>query len=77
IMPELARLFTSFTVNVPQVDAAIDREKARTHGVSINDIFDTLQVYLCSLYANDFNRFGLTYQVNVQAEQQFRLEPEK
>ncbi|MFK8329852.1 efflux RND transporter permease subunit [Pseudomonas sp. BJa5] len=76
-MPELARLFTSYTVNVPQVDAAIDREKARTHGVAINDIFDTLQVYLGSLYANDFNRFGRTYQVNVQAEQQFRLEPEQ
>jgi multidrug efflux pump len=71
-VPELAGLFTSYTVNVPQVDAAIDREKAKTHGVAISDIFDTLQVYLGSLYANDFNRFGRTYQVNVQAEQQFR-----
>ncbi|MEB2870374.1 efflux RND transporter permease subunit [Pseudomonas rhizosphaerae] len=76
-VPELAGLFTSYTVNVPQVDAAIDREKAKTHGVAINDIFDTLQVYLGSLYANDFNRFGRTYQVNVQAEQQFRLEAEQ
>lgn len=76
-VPELAGLFTSYTVNVPQVDAAIDREKAKTHGVAISDIFDTLQVYLGSLYANDFNRFGLTYQVNVQAEQQFRLEAEQ
>jgi multidrug efflux pump len=76
-VPELAGLFTSYTVNVPQVDAAIDREKAKTHGVAISDIFDTLQVYLGSLYANDFNRFGRTYQVNVQAEQQFRLEPEQ
>lgn len=74
-VPELAGLFTSYTVNVPQVDANIDREKAKTHGVAISDIFDTLQVYLGSLYANDFNRFGRTYQVNVQAEQQFRLEP--
>jgi len=72
--PGLAGLFTSYTVNVPQVDAAIDREKAKTHGVAISDIFDTLQIYLGSLYANDFNRFGRTYQVNVQAEQQFRLE---
>lgn len=76
-VPELAGLFTSYTVNVPQVDAAIDREKAKTHGVAVSDIFDTLQVYLGSLYANDFNRFGRTYQVNVQAEQQFRLEPEQ
>ncbi|MDB6143895.1 MAG: putative cation efflux protein [Pseudomonas sp.] len=72
--PGLAALFTSYTVNVPQVDAAIDREKAKTHGVAISDIFDTLQIYLGSLYANDFNRFGRTYQVNVQAEQQFRQE---
>ncbi|MDB5980536.1 MAG: transporter [Pseudomonas sp.] len=72
--PGLAALFTSYTVNVPQVDAAIDRDKAKTHGVAISDIFDTLQIYLGSLYANDFNRFGRTYQVNVQAEQQFRLE---
>ncbi|RRV28564.1 efflux RND transporter permease subunit [Pseudomonas sp. o96-267] len=78
-LPELSPMsvFTSYQVNVPQVDAAIDREKAKTHGVAISDIFDTLQVYLGSLYANDFNRFGRTYQVNVQADQQFRLEPEQ
>nr|WP_298143463.1 efflux RND transporter permease subunit [uncultured Pseudomonas sp.] len=76
-VPELAGLFTSYTINVPQVDADIDREKAMTHGVAIDDIFDTMQVYLGSLYANDFNRFGRTYQVNVQAEQKFRLEPEQ
>ncbi|TWC61350.1 multidrug efflux pump [Pseudomonas sp. SJZ103] len=76
-VPELFGLFTSYTVNVPQVDAAIDREKAKTHGVAISDIFDTLQVYLGSLYANDFNRFGRTYQVNVQAEQQFRQESDQ
>ncbi|WP_343350121.1 efflux RND transporter permease subunit [Pseudomonas sediminis] len=78
-LPELnpMSVFTSYQVNVPPVDAAIDREKAKTHGVAISDIFDTLQVYLGSLYANDFNRFGRTYQVNVQADQQFRLEPEQ
>lgn len=78
-LPELnpMSVFTSYQVNVPQVDAAIDREKAKTHGVAISDIFDTLQVYLGSLYANDFNSFGRTYQVNVQADQQFRLEPEQ
>jgi len=76
-VPELAGLFTSYQVNVPQIDAAIDREKAKTHGIAISDIFDTLQIYLGSLYANDFNRFGRTYQVNVQADQQFRLEAEQ
>ncbi|MBA1242274.1 efflux RND transporter permease subunit [Pseudomonas japonica] len=76
-VPELAALFTSYTVNVPQVDANIDRDKAKTHGVAISDIFDTLQVYLGSLYANDFNRFGRTYQVNVQADQRFRLDAEQ
>jgi multidrug efflux pump len=78
-LPELnpMSVFTSYQVNVPQIDAAIDRDKAKTHGVAISDIFDTMQIYLGSLYANDFNRFGRTYQVNVQAEQQFRLEPEQ
>jgi multidrug efflux pump len=76
-VPELAGLFSSYQVNVPQVDADIDREKAKTHGVAISDIFDTLQSYLGSLYVNDFNRFGRTLQVNIQADQQFRLEPEQ
>ncbi|MBT8765069.1 efflux RND transporter permease subunit [Metapseudomonas boanensis] len=76
-VPELAGLFSSYQINVPQIDADIDREKAKTHGVAISDIFDTMQVYLGSLYANDFNRFGRTYQVNVQADQQFRLDPEQ
>ncbi|WP_298189235.1 efflux RND transporter permease subunit [uncultured Pseudomonas sp.] len=78
-LPELnpMSVFTSYQVNVPQIDAAIDRDKAKIHGVAISDIFDTMQIYLGSLYANDFNRFGRTYQVNVQAEQQFRLEPEQ
>ena len=78
-LPELnpMSVFTSYQVNVPQVEANIDRDKAKTHGVAISDIFDTMQVYLGSLYANDFNRFGRTYQVNVQADQPFRLEPEQ
>ena len=75
--PELAGLFSSFQVSVPQIDAHVDRERAKTYGVDITDVFDTLQVYLGSLYANDFNRFGRTYQVNVQAESGFRLQPEQ
>jgi len=75
--PELAGLFSSYQVNVPQVDADVDREKAKTHGVEITDIFETLQAYLGSFYVNDFNRFGRTLQVNVQADQRFRLEPDQ
>jgi multidrug efflux pump len=73
-VPELAGLFSSYQVNVPQIDADIDRDKAKTHGVEISAIFETLQAYLGSLYVNDFNRFGRTYQVNIQADQQFRLD---
>ena len=55
----------------------VDRERAKTYGVALTDVFETLQVYLGSLYVNDFNRFGRTYQVNVQAESRFRLQPEQ
>ena len=75
--PELAGLFSSFQVSVPQVDADVDRERTKSYGVALTDIFDTLQIYLGSLYVNDFNRFGRTYQVNVEAEPKFRREPEQ
>jgi multidrug efflux pump len=74
--PALHGLFSGFQVNVPQVDADIDREKAKSQGVALQDLFDTLQVYLGSLYVNDFNLFGRTYQVNAQAEPRFRLQAE-
>ncbi|TDU31813.1 multidrug efflux pump [Panacagrimonas perspica] len=74
--PELQHLFSGYQVNVPQVDADVDREKAQSQGVALQDLFDTLQVYLGSLYVNDFNLFGRTYQVNAQAEPAFRLQPE-
>jgi multidrug efflux pump len=74
--PALGGLFSSFDVNVPQIDAHVDREKAKTYGISLDDVFETMQVYLGALYVNDFNRFGRTYQVNAQAESSYRLEPE-
>ena len=74
---ELAGLFSSFQVSVPQIDANVDRERAKTYGVDLTELFDTLQIYLGSLYVNDFNRFGRTYQVNVQAESKFRTQPEQ
>ena len=72
--PELQGLFSSFQVNVPEVDADVDREKAKSQGVSVQDLFDTMQVYLGSLYVNDFNAFGRTYAVTAQAEPRFRLQ---
>jgi hydrophobe/amphiphile efflux-1 (HAE1) family protein len=74
--PELQGLFSSFQVNVPQVDADVDREKAKSQGVSVQELFDTMQVYLGSLYVNDFNAFGRTYPVTAQAEPDFRLQAE-
>jgi len=74
--PGLTGLFSGYQVNVPQVRANVDRDKAMAQGVPLNEIFDTMQVYLGSLYVNDFNRFGRTYQVNAQADMPFRLEPE-
>ncbi|MFG1478979.1 multidrug efflux RND transporter permease subunit [Xanthobacter sp. V4C-4] len=74
--PEIAGLFSSFQVNVPQVFADIDRTKARQLGVAVPDVFDTLQIYLGSAYVNDFNRFGRTYTVRAQADAPFRALPE-
>ncbi|HEX4646619.1 MAG TPA: multidrug efflux RND transporter permease subunit, partial [Verrucomicrobiae bacterium] len=72
----LAGVFSTFTVNVPQLDADIDRIKAKQQGVPLENLFDTMQVYLGSLYVNDFNRFGRTYQVIAQADAPFRDRPE-
>src|SRR5688572_19262315 len=74
--PELAGLFSSFQVNVPQLHADIDRTKARQLGVPVTEVFDTMQVYLGSVYVNDFSRFGRTYSVRVQADAQYRARPE-
>ncbi|WP_048430318.1 efflux RND transporter permease subunit [Methylobacterium indicum] len=70
--PELAGLFSSFQMNVPQLFAEIDRTKARQLKIPVTDVFDTLQIYLGSLYVNDFNKFGRTYSVRVQADAPFR-----
>ena len=60
---------------MPQLYADVDRTKARQLGVPVTDVFETLQIYLGSLYVNDFNRFGRTYSVRVQADAPFRAEP--
>jgi len=74
--PELAGLFSSWQVNTPQLYADIDRTKARQLGVAVTDVFETMQIYLGSLYANDFNRFGRTYSVRVQADAAYRARAE-
>ncbi|MGA0610676.1 efflux RND transporter permease subunit [Caldimonas sp. KR1-144] len=74
--PELAGMFSSWQVNVPQLYADIDRTKARQLGVAVTDVFDTLQIYLGSLYVNDFNKFGRTYTVRVQADAPYRARAE-
>jgi multidrug efflux pump len=74
--PGLAGVFSTFTVNVPQLDADINRVKAKQQGVPLENLFETMQIYLGSLYVNDFNRFGRTYQVVAQADSQFRDRPE-
>jgi NodT family efflux transporter outer membrane factor (OMF) lipoprotein len=68
----LAGMFTNFRLNVPQLEADVDREKAKSQGVPLANVFETMQVYLGSLYVNDFNRFGRTYQVIAQGDSQFR-----
>ncbi len=70
--PELAGLFSSYQVNVPQLYADIDRTKARQLGVAVTDVFETMQIYLGSIYVNDFNKFGRTYTVRVQADAAYR-----
>ena len=70
--PVLARVNNSFRANVPQLYLDLDRTKAKTLGIPLSDIFDTLQAYLGSAYVNDFNIFGRTYRVMIQADAQFR-----
>lgn len=63
---------SSYQANVPQLDVQVDRDKAKAQGVSLTDLFTTLQVYLGSSYVNDFNKFGRTWRVMAQADGDFR-----
>jgi multidrug efflux pump len=74
--PALAGIFTNYEVNQPQLYADLDRTKAMQLGVNVQDVFDAMQIYLGSLYVNDFNRFGRTYQVIAQADRQYRSTPD-
>jgi HAE1 family hydrophobic/amphiphilic exporter-1 len=72
----LANLNSTFRADVPQLFAEIDRTKAKTLGIPLSSVFNTLQTYLGSSYVNDFNKFGRTWQVKLQADHRFRVEPE-
>jgi HAE1 family hydrophobic/amphiphilic exporter-1/multidrug efflux pump len=73
--PAIARAFSTFSARTPQLFLEIDREKAETLGVRVSDLFTTLQANLGSFYVNDFNLFGRTYNVFLQADAPFRMEP--
>ena len=75
--PGLQGVFSTYTTNAPQLLLDIDRDKAEALQVSVDDIFSTLQTYIGSRYVNDFNAFGRTYRVYVQADQEFRANPDQ
>lgn len=74
--PALTGVYSNYNVNVPQLYADIDRTKAEQLGLSVDEIFRTMQIYLGSIYVNDFNQFGRTYQVVAQADKEFRSRPQ-
>jgi multidrug efflux pump len=74
--PALAGLFSTFRARQPQLYLDVDRTKAKTMGVSLGDVFDTLQIYLGSVYVNDFTRFGRNWQVTAQADATYRMTPD-
>jgi multidrug efflux pump len=74
--PGLVGLFTSFRADTPQLYADVDRTKAKTQGIPLSDVFDAMQIYLGSLYVNDITLFGRNFQVNVQADAEFREKPD-
>jgi hydrophobe/amphiphile efflux-1 (HAE1) family protein len=75
-LPELARVFTQFNADTPQIEYVIDRERAKTLGIPISDIFSSLQTFFGGSYINDFNLYGRTYRVTAQAEPASRATPD-
>lgn len=73
---ELTGIYSGYSTSVPQIKLDIDRDKSRTLNVPVNNVFQGLQIYLGGLQVNDFNLFGRTYKVMLQAEQDFRKTPE-
>ncbi len=74
--PELRGVYSTLRVNTPQLYVQVDREKAKALGISLTDLFQTLQAFLSTLYINDFNLYGKTYRVQAEAQPKFRQTPE-
>ena len=74
--PEIASINTGLRTTVPQFRVDLDTDKAQTLGVTVTDVYSALQTFLGGLYVNDFNRFGRTWRVLMQAEPQFRVRPD-
>ncbi|TWU58573.1 Efflux pump membrane transporter BepE [Rubripirellula tenax] len=75
--PGILGMFNGFRANTPQMYVDVDRTKCKTMDISLQEVFTSLQLYLGGTYANDFNQFGRTWQVNLQADPKFRLHPEQ
>jgi len=73
--PALTQVYSNYNISYPQLFANVDRTKAEQLGIPVNEVFTTMQTYLGSMYVNDFNQFGRTYQVIAQADKSFRSEP--
>ncbi len=69
-------VFSSYQINVPQLDTEVNRAKAKQLGIPLTEVFNTMQIYLGSLYINDFNKFGRTFRVVAQADAPFRAYPD-
>jgi len=74
--PELANVISSFRNSIPQFQVSLDNEKTQTLGIPVTDVYDSLQTFLGGLYVNDFNRFGRTWKVLMQAEPDYRDRPD-
>lgn len=74
-VPELAMPYTSFSLQGRMVNLEVDREKAKTQGVALSDVFDTISTFLGGSYINDFQEFGRTYKVMMQAQDEYRADP--
>jgi len=74
--PELRGVYSTLRVNTPQLYVQVDREKAKALGISLTDLFQTLQAFLSTLYINDFNLYGKTYRVQAEAQSKFRQTPD-
>jgi hydrophobe/amphiphile efflux-1 (HAE1) family protein len=74
--PAIGAAFTSFRANTPQIEVEVDREKVKTLGISLSEVFSALQTFLGGSYINDFNLYGRTYKVMMQADASFRSTPD-